>query len=101
VWRGRNKAAVLSISPWHAGSPDGVYWPWRASLRWGRFFLLSKEPVMSRETPKDAPRQRADKPSITQTDEPWKATRKRSSTLQLRTTLRNGSAAKRIEGRAI
>jgi hypothetical protein len=41
-------------------------------MRRGRFFLLSKEPVMSRETPKDAPLQRADKPSIKQTDEAWK-----------------------------
>ena len=27
---------------------------------------------MSRETPKDDPRQRTDKPSIKQTDAPWK-----------------------------
>lgn len=27
---------------------------------------------MSRETPKEDPRQRTDKPSIKQTDEPWK-----------------------------
>jgi hypothetical protein len=38
----------------------------------GPLFLFSKEPVMSRETPKDDPRQRTDKPSIKQTDEPWK-----------------------------
>jgi hypothetical protein len=36
-------------------------------MRQGRFFLLSKEPVMSCD-----PRQRTDKPSIKQMDEPWK-----------------------------
>jgi hypothetical protein len=41
-------------------------------MRRGCFFVLYKEPVMSRETPKDDPRQRTDKPSIKQTDEPWK-----------------------------
>jgi hypothetical protein len=53
---------------------------------------------MSRETPKDDPRQRTDKPSIKQTDEPWKGNPRRSNTLQFaRTILKNGSAAIRID----
>jgi hypothetical protein len=69
----QEQSGDLSIFLWRADPPDGVrYWPWRTLMRQGRFFSRPRKPVLSRENPKDDPRQRTDKPSIKQTDAPWK-----------------------------